>query len=122
MKRPIWSVGNHGIRPAGSPTACFYCGAGIAEQHKPDCVIRSRTVVVKMEIDLVVTVPESWTPEDIEFHRHESSWCASSIINDLENLANRKDCLCQFTEFKFVREATEEDEEKQGVFVNILPS
>ena len=122
MKRPNWEVKTYGIRPAGKQDECHYCGAAKTEQHKPDCVIGSRTVVVKMEIDLVVAVPESWTPEEIEFHRNDGSWCSSNVLGELKRLAKAKDCICEFTRFQFVREATEEDEARQGIFVNKLPS
>ena len=82
--------------------------------HKPDCVCRKRTVKVKLIVEYVVDVPESWTPEDIEFHRNEASWCADNLVGELQEIAdNDKICLCSFAEFEFVSEATVEDEQDQ---------
>jgi len=69
--------------------------------------MRDRTVVVKMEVEIVVRVPESWDVGLIEFQRNEGSWCSNNVIQELK----RKDCLCNNTLFTYVREATEEDEE-----------
>ena len=123
MKRKDWPSGPEGVRPAGKPDRCFYCGALLGEQHKHDCVIRDQTVVVKMVAELVIVRPESWSPSDIEFHLNDSSWCASNIIHELgERYDNDERCLCPFVEFTYVREATAEDEEAHGLRVADQPS
>lgn len=98
----------HGPRPAGEPDRCFYCGMMIGFEHRSDCVMRDRTVVLKFSIELVVRVPENWNKDDIEFHRNESSWCASNIIREL---GDGNACLCS-SKIEYVREATERDEEQ----------
>jgi len=70
-------------------------------------VCRKRTVVIRYTIEVTTDVPESWTPEDIEFHRNESSWCANNIVAELEAAY----CLCNRTTAQYLREATPEDEE-----------
>jgi len=126
MKRDNWPVENHGIRPAGKPTECFYCHEPKGGTHKPDCVIRSRTVVVELRIELVVTEPESFDPSLIEFGFNESSSCQTNIISKLAEMVERLDdageCPCGLIEVKYLREATEEDEERQKLFVAELPS
>lgn len=118
MKRDNWEVKEFGIRPAGSPDHCFYCGVERGGVHKPECVIRKRTVVVQMTIEYVVAVPEFWTPEQLEFHRNEGTWCALNGLAEIDNLHERTgDCFCGRTTYKYLREATAEDESKDMIFV-----
>lgn len=122
MKRKNWEVQDHGIRPAGKPTECFYCHAQREAQHNEGCVIRERTVVVDVTIRMVITKPEGWTPEMIEEHWNDSSWCQDNIISYLEAQSESMGCLCGTVTTKFVREATEEDEELYKLFVEELES
>lgn len=122
MKRNDWEVMDEGIRPAGKPTECFYCGAQREAQHNPGCVIRNRTVVVDVTIRMVIDKPEDWTPEEIESHWNDSSWCADNIISELEAQSLRMGCLCGTLTTKFVREATAEDEAKYKLSVRDLKS
>ena len=114
MTRKDWTVGKYGVRPAGKPDECFYCGAKVGEQHKPNCVIRKKTIVTRMTIDFVDSVPENWDKDVIDFHYNDSSWCASNILNRLEERSNFH-CLCDVASFEYLRDATEEDEENWGV-------
>ena len=114
MTRKDWDVGAYSVRPAGKPDECFYCGAKIGEQHKPNCVIRKKTIVSRLTIDFVDSVPENWDKDVIDFHYNDSSWCASNILNRLEERSNFR-CLCDVASFEYLRDATEEDEEKWGV-------
>lgn len=122
MKRKDWTVGEHGIRPAGDSNKCFYCGRERGKQHKKDCVIRSRTIVMKMEIEIPMDVPESWDKNMCEFHKNESSWCANNIIPVIDKLADDHGCICGLARFTFLREATELDENYYNIYVNELPS
>jgi len=99
----------HGPRPAGRPTECFYCHGPLGADHAPDCVLRSRTIVATVTITFVAAIPERWTVEDFEFHRNESSYCASNVLEELDNNDN---CLCGATEFRYLREATTDDEQE----------
>lgn len=142
MKKQDWTIGQEGVRPAGKPDECFYCRNKSGEQHKADCVIRKRTVVVKMTMEYVIAVPEDWDVSNIEFHRNESSWCANNAREELTKMfeyieksreevvnpdgttshGNDVPCLCDRTQFEYVREATPEDEYANGVFVEKEPS
>ena len=94
----------------------------VGEQHKPNCVIRKKTIVTRITIDFVDSVPENWDKDVIDFHYNDSSWCASNILNMLEERNNFR-CLCDVASFEYLRDATEEDEEKWGVVkVNKLES
>lgn len=121
MKRDDWTVGEHGIRPAGKPDECLYCNSKKGEQHDPSCVIRTRTVVVRMSLEYVVAVPEDWDAGSIEFHRNDSSWCSNNAQEEVEllfkHVLDREECLCNRMTFGYVREATEEDEDACGVRV-----
>jgi hypothetical protein len=122
MRREDWRVGAHGVRPAGRPDACFYCGSAVGDQHRQDCVIRSQTVVVRFSFDLVVDVPETWDRDNIEFKYNESSYCCDNLIEELEKTSTRVGCLCNLVEAEFIREANASDEAEQKVFVSELPS
>ena len=114
MVRKDWTVGEYSVRPAGKTDECYYCGAKVGEQHKSNCVIREKTIVTRLTIDFVDDVPENWDKEVIDFHYNNSSWCASNILNRLEERNNFR-CLCDVASFEYLRDATEEDEEKWGV-------
>lgn len=122
MTRKDWTVDEYSVRPAGKPDECYYCGAKVGEQHKSNCVIREKTIVTRMTIDFVDSVPENWDKDVIDFHYNDSSWCASNILNRLEERNNFR-CLCDVASFEYLRDATEEDEEKWGIVkVNELES
>lgn len=114
MKRTNWTVGEYGVRPNGNPDECFYCHAKVGEQHKEDCVIRSRTVNVDFTIHTVIKVPEFWDEAQINFYYNDGSWCASNILSTLETREETGRCLCNIVDAKYIGEATEEDEERYG--------
>lgn len=118
MKRDNWKVGEYGTRPAGSPNHCFYCGVERGGTHEKECVIRNRTIVMEMKVEMVIEVPEKWDKDMCEFHKNESSWCASNILRELERMDDKMGCLCLPTEFSYVREATKEDEDKHGIHIS----
>ena len=122
MTRKDWTVGKYSVRPAGEPNECFYCGAKVGEQHKQKCEIREKTIVTRVTIDFVDSVPEYWDRELIDFYYNESSWCASNILHKLEERSDFR-CLCDVASFEYLRDATEEDEENWGcVKVNEIKS
>lgn len=114
MRRTDWTVGEYSVRPAGNPNECFYCHAKVGEQHKKDCVIRSRTVNLDVTMHIVMDVPEDWNEGQIDFHYNMSSWCASNLLTYLDHREDSGRCLCNITDVKYVGEATEEDEERYG--------
>lgn len=122
MKRENCPVGSEGIRPLGPPDRCFYCNATLGEQHGETCVIRNRTVLVRATVEYVVSVPEHWDAEAIEFQRNDGSWCADNLIAELQSIVASERCLCPLTRFEFVREASIGDEAESGLFVSKLPS
>jgi hypothetical protein len=109
MKHDSWKVGG-GIRPAGSPNHCFYCGAERGTEHKPGCVCRMQTVVVRATVEYVLAVPEDWDKGMIERSRNQGSWCGSNALKEFQSAANSHSCLCGAIVYEFVREATPEDE------------
>ena len=122
MTRQDWTVGEYSVRPMGPQDRCFYCGSKIGEQHKKDCVIRHRTIKLRAQIDLVVGVPEDWNEDQIDFKFNESSWCASNIIDYLQE-REEKSCLCDCTRFYYLGEATVKDEKEWGtVFIDKMES
>jgi hypothetical protein len=118
MKRHNWPVEDYSIRPAGNPGECFYCNEEKGSTHSQDCVIRNRSVVVRMSVEYVVLVPESWTEKDIEWMRNEGTWCALNGFIEVDNLMERTgECGCSRVTYAYVREATEEDENRDKIFV-----
>jgi hypothetical protein len=111
MKRHTWKVDTYSTRPAGRPDECFYCKRKLGQDHKEGCVIRSRTVMVRVSFDLIVDVPEDWERSSIEFHMNESSSCKDNLLDKLEKQAERLGCSCDFGEGVYLREATAGDEE-----------
>jgi hypothetical protein len=92
-------------------THCFYCHE-LLGHHKPDCVTQRRTVKIELKTWLVISVPQSWTEDDINFYLNNSSHC---IGNEIEQLAEENQrvpgecCSCHRTESKYLGEATAED-------------
>lgn len=124
MNRKSWIVGKHAIRPAGKPDECFYCHSKLGDEHKHNCVIRKKTVVVKLEIELVRTVPEDWDKQFIEFYLNDSSSCQSNLLGELKELSERlpNECVCGKIKGSFVREATAMDEKDQQLFIDMEES
>jgi len=113
MKRDNWTVTTHAVRPAGQPDRCFYCGEKIGSQHKEDCVIRTKTVLMEFRVSMVVSVPEHWDENDIEFEYNYGTWCADNLMDMLDRKDNG--CLCNFVDAKYIRDATDEDEIWWGI-------
>ena len=97
----------NGRCPAIREEKCCWCQAKLGEDHDVDCVCRKRTVKMRVVIDYVDEVPESWTREDIERHFNEGSWCAVNVLAEFEH----KSCLCDYATFKYIAEATADDEQ-----------
>ena len=87
-----------GIRPAGPPDACFYCGQPVGSPHNRTCVVVTRRVRVRYSFDIEIDVPYFWTADNIDFHRNKSSWCADNALADIEAhqaaLEQAGNCLC----------------------------
>lgn len=113
MRYDNWIVSKTDERPGRPDGTCFYCSVPIGGEHKPNCVIRRRSVVVRFSVEAVVDMPESWTPQMIEEHYNEGRWCGDNIISIIGSKRKNR-CLCSDTTAKFVREASEEDEAEWG--------
>jgi hypothetical protein len=114
MRLPIK---DDGVRPAGSKLTCFYCGEAKGAPHKSDCVIPQRTVVLEMTIQYVASVPAYWDQAQIEFHRNDSSSCSDNEVRLIAHQVeafNEDRCTCKRTQFRFVREATQQDMDEMG--------
>jgi hypothetical protein len=119
-----------GIRPAGEPDRCLYCGARIGEPHGRDCVVVTKLVryAVLMDGQKVGVYrrydPHSWDTQQMEFHKNEGSWCTDNAIEDgIEwvspeargrvEAAMGDHCACNVLKFRM--EAVEDD----GPFVKL---
>lgn len=113
MNKPeTWIVDQDAIRPAGPKDACCYCREPFGGAHKPDCVLRKKSVVVKFTGQCVIVIPQDWTEENVNFRYDGSSHCTNNLFNGLADAINHEDekCLCSDVEVVYEREATEEDE------------
>lgn len=81
-------------RPVGPPGKCTYCLQPMGAQHKEDCVIREKTVRVRMTVEFDHLTVESWRQTDIEFHMNESSSCADNLIREVWAERKKTGCLC----------------------------
>jgi len=133
MKRNHWIVGDEGIRPVSrDKNVCTYCREPRGNTHKPECVIRQRTVVMRLTVEYVATVVESFDQEMIEFQRNEGTRCADNTIIELAERIERyekqgtdehddehvgRTCFCGTAREEYVREATEHDEMMDGIYV-----
>lgn len=98
-----------GIRPAGPPDSCFYCGAKVGDEHGAECVVPKRRVRVRFSFEVEWAVPESWDKDMIEFHMNESSWCADNAAHYLVNECTytgegESRCLCRSFEGEYLGE------------------
>ncbi len=119
MRVKSWKVTNFAVRPAGKPDKCFYCNEKLGDEHKLDCVIRRKTVVIDITIRMVRPVVDDMDKETIEFYLNDSGFCIDNIlIGELEDLSERMGCLCAVSESRFVREATPEDEKEYGCYIH----
>lgn len=103
----------NGPRPAGAPDRCFYCDRSLGEEHKEDCVLRMQTVRVLYTIEIVEAVPEYWDQEMLEFHRNDSSWCASNLLTVLEGVKAAHGCLCAYVTAEYLGESDSEVPDNQ---------
>lgn len=121
MRRSSWPVAPNDASMSDR-AKCRHCGAPLGAEHVADCVCRQRTVVVCMAIEYVIEVPEHWDADNIEFHRNESSWCAGNAQSELDALfeytKENGDCVCLLTKYSYVREASEDDEDKCGARID----
>lgn len=126
---PLVNPNDDGIRHAGRPDECLYCRSRIGQPHGAECVM----VTKRIEMRVTATMPTgetvvglwqldepfSWTRENSEFHKNESTWCANNMLDDLGDVVwdagaadpsawlksqdESDECLCRALEFKFVR-------------------
>jgi len=117
---PLVDPNDDGIRPAGPPDACFYCGQQVGQPHGATCVIVEKVVRLRYTFEVDVKVPHHWTKADVEFHRNESSWCANNAVDEIE--AQDGNCFCERFSAEFVEVLDDaptrelrSDESKAGV-------
>lgn len=97
---------DYGIRPAGKPDECFYCGREIGEEHAEDCVVVTKEVLMEYSIRIPIRVPYHWGEDQMNFHKNGSSWCANNAIREIwqliKKLKKEGDCLCPVFSARFV--------------------
>lgn len=87
---------------------CFYCEQPIGTEHKDDCVFVSKRVKLRLTVEYEVRVPAHWDKNLIEFSRNDGSWCASNLVDELQDIAEREGCLCNTgAEFEYLADASE---------------
>jgi hypothetical protein len=67
-----------------------------------------RKVVVDFTIRMITN--EYYNKDEIEFRYNESSWCADSLLDNINYWKEKTgSCICGLTTAKYIREASEED-------------
>lgn len=101
----------HGVRPAGPQDKCFYCGKPIGSEHKENCVMRERTVKLRVTFDIIKAVPESWDKKTIESHYGGKwSYCMTNLA-DIIGEGSAYGCMCDWhVRTELIDEATEQEE------------
>ena len=117
-----------GIRPAGKPDQCFYCGQRVGFLHQHDCIMVRKLVELSVTVNtsdgrtlhgsFQELLPYSWDASQVDFYKNEGSWCASNYLSHRgpttwdegpaawqEWLAtvDAESCLCADLDFAFVR-------------------
>lgn len=106
---PLVDKHDDGIRPAGSPVHCFYCGQKVGEHHKPECVVVQKRIKIKVTVELEIMAPHSHGKHEIEFRYNESSWCAMNLpglIETHQELTGNM-CLCGLTKVEYLETVDE---------------
>lgn len=98
-------VGPSAARPVGKLEVCFYCNQPIGGEHKPDCVCVVRKIRVRVSVEMDIWRPASWKEGDVGFDLEGSSWCATNIIDELQEYADSKEpgCLCSDFDFEILQ-------------------
>jgi hypothetical protein len=97
--------------PEKATTHCLYCRQPVPN-HSAECVVPQRTVVVELITRMVITMPRSLDEDAINFSMNGPSACQSRYIDQLHAETHQEEgyChICQRTEMKYLREATEQD-------------
>ncbi len=119
---PLVKENDTGIRPAGKPDECFYCGSKVGEPHKHGCVTVVKKVKLKATIEYEKEVPADWDDEQIYYHYNLGTWCANNIVDDLKDyideLNEYNDCLCHHSEIEVIEEQKMNDIKIEKIDVN----
>lgn len=119
---PLVKENDTGIRPAGKPDECFYCGSKVGEPHKHGCVTVVKKVKLKATIEYEKEVPADWNDEQIYYHYNLGTWCANNIVDDLKDyideLNEYNDCLCHHSEIEVIEEQKMNDIKIEKIDVN----
>lgn len=93
---------------------CFHCGNLKDTEHREDCPHRLRTVVIKLEIQLVTKAAEFQDAENIEYMWQEHT-DPETVLEDLQRILVDQGSFD--LSVKFLREASAEDQEYHQVFI-----
>lgn len=112
--------------PNRSDGTCYFCSSPSGQPHSGNCIVMSKTVVVKVELEVVIEAPRHWGKDDIEFDRNLGTWCSDNLLRDLGRWSDMEDderqcCSCDTMSVTFVREATLTDHASLPYLVD-LPS
>lgn len=94
MKKYTVLQDDDGIRPAGAPDECCYCGQKVGQTHKDDCVMIKTKWKVRLCYEIEIEYPLSWGKDEVEYSLNEGSGCADNYIWDIIAKSAKNGCAC----------------------------
>lgn len=115
-RKTQFKVTRDSMRPASEgEECCFYCAEPLGSNHLSTCVLVRKKVKVRFSIEYEVAVPSFWSGADVDFHRNDSSWCKSNVIEELRDMIHSgDDCLCYKSLFEYLSDVGEPFLEETG--------
>jgi hypothetical protein len=80
---PLIAPNDDGIRPAGGPDKCFYCGQKIGTSHLRNCVAMTKKVKLRVTLDVELDQPHFSDPTGIESYFEEEQTPFDIFVRNL---------------------------------------
>ena len=93
----IVKMNEESVRLASPSDECVYCERNVGDEHAEDCVTLMREVRVRLSIEIIRSVPETWTAAEIDDEMNRGSY-SGNLMTELEAhvaaLTRDGGCLC----------------------------
>lgn len=64
--------------------------------------MEKKRIRVRMTVEYEKSVPADWNAGDIDFHLHDSSWCADNAFDEIAEYAEGIGCSCHIAQFEYL--------------------